>query len=77
MTQEEIILKYLQEGRSITPLEAWSLCNCWALSSRISDLKKKGYKIKSEPVHDKNTNKTYARYFIPMKEDLFVCPQPS
>ena len=39
------IKKHLEAGRSLTPLEALYLFDCWALSSRISDLKKMGVPI--------------------------------
>lgn len=40
MTQNQSILGYLREGHSITPMEALELFQCWALSSRISEIQK-------------------------------------
>lgn len=47
-SQNKRIKEYLQKGKTITPLEALCLFGCWALSSRISDLRREGLKIKSE-----------------------------
>ena len=46
--QNKKIREHLEKGKSLTPLEALYYFNCWALSSRISDLRKEGMKIKSE-----------------------------
>lgn len=40
MSQNADILAYLRAGNSLTALEALSKFNCWALSSRISELQK-------------------------------------
>lgn len=67
MTQNGMILNHLQNFGSITSKEAMDLYSCFRLASRISDLKKMGYEIKSvrengvnkfgEPVH-------WARYSL-------------
>mgnify|MGYP003395135310 CR=1 FL=1 len=61
VSQEAGILQYLQAGGTLTPMDALRLFNCWALSSRCSDLRKKGYNIISKLETGEN-NKTYARY---------------
>ncbi len=63
VSQEAGILQYLQAGGSLTPMDGLRLFNCWALSSRCSDLRKKGYNITSKLETGEN-NKTYARYSI-------------
>lgn len=45
------VLAYLQSGKSLTCLEAIQLGLTHNLKSRISDLKKSGYNIKSEKVN--------------------------
>jgi len=60
MSQNNLILKHLKKGKTLTPLQALRLFDCWALSSRISNLKSEGHKIKTEMV-TKN-GKTFARY---------------
>lgn len=65
MTQNQAILNWLKPmGRTISPMQALKKFNCWSLSSRISDLKKQGHRIKSELVTDKKTKKQYARYSL-------------
>lgn len=49
-SQNLLILGYLSSGRTLTPLEALRKFDCWALSSRVSDLRKAGHNIKSELV---------------------------
>ena len=65
MTQNEMILKYIKDFGSITPLEALADLGIMRLASRISDLKMDGHKIKKETVKGKNRyGKTthYAKY---------------
>jgi hypothetical protein len=64
--QNKEILAYLEAGGSLTPMDALNLFNCWALSSRISDLKKEGHDIKSELVKGEN-GKRYSRYWLEQK----------
>ena len=47
-SQNKEIRTYLEKGKTLTPLEALYMFDCWALSSRMSDLKKAGLKFKSE-----------------------------
>ena len=47
-TQTERILDYIEEFGSITQMDALKDLGVMRLASRISDLKKKGYPIKSE-----------------------------
>lgn len=64
-SQNERILEYMLKGGSLTPLQALKRFNCWALSSRISDLRRLGkYNIKSELV--KRNGKYVSRYSIPL-----------
>lgn len=53
-TQNERVLSYIEEYGSITQLEALNDLGVMRLASRISDLKRKGYNIKSESVTIKN-----------------------
>jgi len=56
--QNKLIKEHLQKGKSITPLEALHSYSCWALSSRISDLRKQGLNIKSELIEITSGGKT-------------------
>lgn len=49
-SQCKTILKYLQEGNSITQIEASDMWKITRLAARVSDLKKRGYDIVSEKV---------------------------
>lgn len=59
-SQNLCILGYLSSGKTLTPLQALNKFDCWALSSRVSELNKQGHRIKSELV--KVGNKVVARY---------------
>lgn len=60
------ILKYLQKYRNITSLEAIKLFGETRLSARIYDLKKQGYKFKTETVrvHTRDGWAYVARYTL-------------
>lgn len=62
MSQNQRILNYLKKGKSLTPLQALRLFDCWALSSRISNLKDEGHNIKTEIIRTKD--KHFARYSL-------------
>ena len=68
MSQNKQILKYLQDGNSITPIEALNKFDCLRLAARISDLRDKGFNI--DTIEEIGTNgKRYARYvYIPKSE---------
>ena len=63
-SQNARIRKYLESGRSLSPLDALYQFDCWALSSRISDLKKQGLKIETKLIEITSGGKTkrVARY---------------
>ena len=56
ITQCEMIIDYLDEYGSITPLEAMRDLGIYRLASRISDMKKQGHKIKSKMVAVRTRN---------------------
>jgi len=66
MGQSKQILNYLEQGHSITPMDALEKFSCFRLGARIYDLKKKGYNIEAQI--EKKGNKTYARYYL--KNDI-------
>jgi biotin operon repressor len=47
-TQEESILRWLDEGQELTPMQALHTFGCFRLASRIWNLRKKGYCIETE-----------------------------
>lgn len=50
MNQEERLLDYLSQNPTITAMEALNELGIFRLASRVSNLKKKGYKITSRMV---------------------------
>ena len=50
MTQSKHILKYLENGHSLTPRKAMVEFGVMRLAARIKDLRDDGYAIKSERV---------------------------
>ena len=72
-TQAERILDYIDEFGSITQLEALRDLGIMRLASRISDLKRNGYPIKSEIETVKNRfgeNSHIKRYSLLGKDDI-------
>lgn len=59
-SQNEKILKFLQSGRTLTPISALSLFQCFRLAARIADLRKSGHMIYTNTI-TKN-GKTFAGY---------------
>ena len=53
-TQAQRVLDYIEENGGITQLDALKELGVMRLASRISDLKKQGYPIKSETISVKN-----------------------
>ncbi len=48
-TQREMVVDYIAEFGSITPLEAIRDLGCYRLASRVSELRKMGYPVITEP----------------------------
>lgn len=64
-TQCKQILAWLQQGKTITSLDALNLFGCMRLASRIHELRcDYGYDIKSLMVEDPITGKRYAKYWL-------------
>lgn len=63
MSHEELILNHLSKNNHITMLEALGVYRIFNLRGRISDLRKKGYKIETEMKKDA-TGKSYAAYSL-------------
>ena len=65
MTQCERILKYMHDFGSINPMQALDDLGVFRLASRITDLRKGGYKISRRMVSGKNKygeKVSYAEY---------------
>lgn len=59
-TQNTLIRNYLENGNSITPLDALKLFGCFRLSARIYDLKRQGMVIQRNMIT--SNGKTFASY---------------
>ena len=64
MSQNKKILKYLQSGKSLTPLAALSYFGCMRLSARIKNLRDQGYNISDEWYDIPRSNKRVKIYKI-------------
>lgn len=72
MTQNEMILDYLNKYGSITQAEAMAHMGCYRLGARIWELKRRGIKIKrymEEGLNRFGTRTRYARYTIQRAND--------
>lgn len=72
-TQNERILKYMQDFGTITTAEAMTELGVYRLASRINDLKRDGYEIKKETVKGKNRygeTVRFAQYSLAKYEEV-------
>lgn len=60
MSQTKLILEYLRQGNSLTPLEALNRFQTMRLASRILDLKREGHLIQTEIIN--KGSKSFASY---------------
>lgn len=60
--QRNQILKYLQSGKPITPIEALNKFGCFRLSARIKELRDAGHVIETKRVQINDS--IIARYFL-------------
>lgn len=63
MSQEDAILKYLEAGYSLTPIEALQLFGCFRLGARVWDLRRAGVDVRSRTIKD--NGKHFSQYFLP------------
>ena len=54
MNQREMILQYMRENGSITPMEAIEHIGCTKLATRISELIDEGHEIIKDPIQNRN-----------------------
>lgn len=66
-SQESLILSWLQDGYSLTPMQALNSWGCWALSQRVTRLRKRGYNIHTKMI--KRGNKRFAQYFMDVERE--------
>ena len=61
MSQNQEILDWLKR-RSITPMDAMVVLNCYRLAARVKDLRDQGWNIETEM--EKHENGKHARYYL-------------
>ena len=71
MTQKELVLQYIKDFGSITPMQAFSDLGITKLATRISEMKKDGMKFKTQAVKGKN------RYGKPTRYAMYSLPDES
>ena len=71
-TQKTQVLADLKAGNPITPLDALQKYGCFRLASRIHDLRKEGWPIEMEMVHD-DRNLSYAKYYLKADRSAWPC----
>lgn len=64
MSQKEMVLKHLKEGKEITPLEALKEYGSLRLGAIIFDLRKEGYNISTRLTNFKNKYGHTTQYAI-------------
>ncbi len=73
MTQKEMVLQYIEDFGSITPMQAYSDLGITKLATRISEMRKKGMEFKIEIIKGKNRYgkpMRYARYSFPKESEV-------
>lgn len=61
-THQTQVLDHLKKGRTISPVEAINLFNCYRLSAVINRLRNVGYDIATHNEPNLNGRGTHARY---------------
>jgi len=69
-SQSQLILKHLENGNTITPLEALNLFGSFRLSARIHDIKALGHDIETKNVT--RGGKTFAEYSLIKKGKICI-----
>ena len=73
MTQQKLVLQYIEDFGSITPMEAFSDLGITKLATRISEMRKQGMEFKIDMVKKKNRYGKpvrFARYSFPDKSEV-------
>ena len=63
MTQKDMILSWLQKGKTITPMEALEKFGCFRLAARIHNLRESGHNIVATD-YETPSGKRVARYSL-------------
>jgi hypothetical protein len=75
MTQDDRIIAYLKAGSSLTGLEALELFGTMKLATRVSELKRQGFDIRSVRIHTNGKSFCEYRLYKPQPQaDIFLSP---
>ena len=66
MTQKEMVLGYLQKGKTLTPMEALEKFGCFRLAARVHDLRVSGHNVVATD-YETPSGKRVARYSLKVK----------
>ena len=66
MSQTDMVLGYLQKGKTLTPMEALDKFGCFRLAARVHDLRNSGHNILATD-YETPTGKRVARYSLKVK----------
>jgi len=61
-TQAQVILDHLNNGGSLTALDALNQFGCFRLAARIHELRREGHQIEESTIN--RDGKSYSSYFI-------------
>lgn len=67
-SQNKAVLAHLEQGKTITSIEALNLYGCFRLGARIHNLRESGYNIKTNMV--KQGEKRFAEYSLDNSKDM-------
>ena len=68
MTQQQRILDYLKQGKSLTTFEAYDILGITTLGQRCTDMRRQGIPIKD--TWEEKNGKRYKRYFMDTPDEL-------
>lgn len=73
LTQHDLVLNYIKQFGSITPMEAFSDLGITKLATRVSEMRREGIAIEGETIAVKNRfgNTCYVKRYT-LKEDKVI-----
>lgn len=73
VTQKQLILQYIKDFGSITPMQAYGDLGITKLATRISEMRKEGVEFHIETIKTKNRYGKvvpYAKYSFPKEDNI-------
>lgn len=69
-SKHNLVRQYLINGNELSGLKALNLFQLYRLSSVINRLRNEGLDIKTRMLQDKDSDASYAMYYIEQKKDV-------